>query len=64
MSGFPLSLPDDRNEPAAAQTEVERTFAARAARAIPGRARKVLAWARPGDPPRPGDKLETEGQPA
>ncbi len=64
MSSFPLLLPGDRNVRAAAQGEVERAFAARAAWAIPGRARKVLAWAAPGDPPRPGDKLEMEGQPA
>jgi len=64
MSGFPLLLPGDRNVRAAAQGEVERAFAARARRAVPGWARKVLAGAGPGDPPRPGDKLETEGQPA
>jgi len=64
MSSFPLLLPGDRNVRAAAQGEVERALAARAGRAVPGWARKVLAWARPGDLPRPGDKLRTEGQPA
>lgn len=48
MSSFPLTPPGNRNVRAAAQGEVGCTFAARAARAIPGRARKVLAWAGPG----------------
>ena len=62
MSSFPLLLPDDRNVRAAAQAEVERAFEGCAARMVPERAHKVLAWAGPGNPPRPGDKLETEGQ--
>jgi len=64
MSSFPLLLPGDRNVRAAAQAEVERAFAARARRAVPGWARKVLAWAGLGKPLRPGDRLERKGQPA
>ncbi len=64
VSSFPLLLPGDRTVRAAAQGEVERAVAARARRAVPGWARKVLAGAGPGNPPRPGDKLEAEGQPA
>lgn len=80
MSSFPLRLPDDLKEQAAAQAEAtgvslnqyiatalaarvgaqaeaERCFAARAARATPGRARKILARAGKGNPPMPGDEL-------
>jgi len=64
MSSFPLLPPGDRNVRAAAQAEVERAFAARARRAVPGWARKVLAWAGLGNPLRPGNRLEMEGQPA
>ncbi len=64
MSRFPLLLPGDRNVRAAAQAEIERAFEGCAARVVPERARKVLAWAGPGNPPRPGDKSGTEGQPA
>ncbi len=85
MSSFPLRLPDDLKERAAAQAEAagvslnqyiatvlasrvgaqaeaERYFAARGARATPGRAREILARASQGSPPRPGDELETENQ--
>ncbi len=83
MSSFPLRLPDDLKERAAAQAdaagvslnqyiatalaarvgaqaEAERYFAARAARATPGRAREILARAGRGNPPRPGDELDGE----
>ncbi len=83
MSSFPLRLPDDLKERAAAQAdaagvslnqyiatalaarvgaqaEAERYFAARAARATPGRARDILARAGRGNPPRPGDELDVE----
>ena len=40
-----------------AQAETERYFAARAARATPGRAREILARAGKGNPPVPGDEL-------
>jgi len=40
-----------------AQGEAERYFAARAARATPGRAREILARAGKGNPPEPGDEL-------
>lgn len=83
MSSFPLRLPDDLKEQAAAQAEAagvslnqyiatalaarvgaqaeaERTFAARAARATPGRAREILARAGRGNPPLPGDELDEE----
>ena len=40
-----------------AQAEVERYFAARAARATPGRAREILARAGQGRSPRPDDEL-------
>lgn len=43
MSTFPLRLPDDLKEAAAAQAEAERYFARRAARATRGKAREVLA---------------------
>lgn len=85
MSSFPLRLPSDLKERAAAQAEAagvslnqyittvlasrvgaqaeaERSFAARAARATPGRARGVLARAGQGNPPQPGDELEAEDQ--
>jgi hypothetical protein len=81
MSSFPLRLPDELKEQAAAQAEAagvslnqyiatalaarvgaqaeaERYFAARAARAIPGRAREILARAGQGNPPQPGDELD------
>ena len=81
MSSFPLRLPDDLKERAAAQAEAlgvslnqyiatvlasrvgaqaeaECFFAARAARAVPGRARDILARAGQGNQPRPGDELE------
>ncbi len=80
MSSFPLRLPDDLKERAAAQAEAagvslnqyiatvlasrvgaqaeaERSFAARAARATPGRARDILARAGKSNPPRPDDEL-------
>ena len=83
MSSFPLRLPDDLKERAAAQAEAagvslnqyiatalaarvgaqaeaERYFAARAARATPGRARDILARAGRANPPRPGDELDAE----
>ena len=41
-----------------AQAEAERYFAARAARATPGRARAILARAGQGTPPQPGDELD------
>jgi len=40
-----------------AQAEAERYFAARAARATPGRAREILARAGQGNPPQSGDEL-------
>lgn len=40
-----------------AQAEAERYFAARAARAVPGRAREILSRAGIGRPPEPGDEL-------
>ncbi|ASG24953.1 toxin-antitoxin system HicB family antitoxin [Nitrospirillum viridazoti] len=43
-----------------AQTDAERYFAARAARAIPGRARQILAEAGVGNPPRDDDRLDEE----
>ena len=81
MSSFPLRLPDDLKERAAAQAEAagvslnqyiatalaarvgaqaeaERYFAARAARAAPGRAREILARAGKGKAVRPGDELD------
>lgn len=84
MSSFPLRLPDDLKERAAAQAEAagvslnqyiatavaarvgaqaeaERYFAARAARAIPGRAREILARAGKSDTLMPGDELDAEG---
>jgi hypothetical protein len=83
MSSFPLRLPDDLKERAAAQAEAtgvslnqyiaivlasrvgaqaeaERSFAARAARVIPGRARDILARAGQGNAPRPDDELVGE----
>jgi len=80
MTSFPLRLPEDLKNRAAAQAEAagvslnqyittvlaarvgaqaeaERYFAARAARAIPGTARKILARAGSHHPPRPGDEL-------
>jgi hypothetical protein len=83
MSSFPLRLPDDLKERAAAQAEAagvslnqyiatvlasrvgaqaeaERSFAARGARAIPGRARDILVRAGQGNPPRPDDELAEE----
>ena len=83
MSSFPLRLPDDLKERAAAQAEAagvslnqyiatalaarvgaqaeaERYFAARAARATPGRARDILARAGRANPPRSGDELDGE----
>ena len=81
MSSFPLRLPDDLKELAAAQAkasgvslnqyiatvlasrvgaqvEAERSFAARAKRAVPGQARAILARVGQGNPPRPGDELD------
>lgn len=43
-----------------AQAEAERSFAARAARATPGRAREILARAGQRNPPRPGDELDVQ----
>ncbi len=83
MSSFPLRLPDDLKERAAAQAEAsgvslnqyiatvlasrvgaqaeaERFFAARAARAVPGRARDILGRAGQDNSPRPGDELEED----
>jgi hypothetical protein len=83
MSSFPLRLPDELKEQAAAQAEaagvslnqyiaivlaarvgaqaeVERHFAARAARTTPGRARDILARAGQGHPPHPDDALEED----
>lgn len=40
-----------------AQAETERHFAARAARARPGRAREILERAGKNNPPLPGDEL-------
>ena len=83
MSSFPLRLPDDLKERAAAQAEAsgvslnqyiaiilasrvgaqaeaERSFAARAARATPGRAREILGRAGQGNPPQPGDEVSAE----
>jgi predicted transcriptional regulator len=80
MTSFPLRLPDDLKERAAAQAEAvgvslnqyiatavaarvgaqaeaERYFAARAARAQPGRARAILARAGQGRAPAEGDEL-------
>ena len=42
---------------AGAQAEVERWFAARAARSSPARAMEILARAGAGNPPEPGDEL-------
>ncbi len=47
-----------------AQAEAERYFAARAARAVPGRAREILARAGQGNPPLPGDELDPKDEPA
>ena len=47
-----------------AQAEAERYFAARAARATPGRAREILARAGKKNPPRLGDELDVEEGPA
>ncbi len=43
-----------------AQAEAERYFAARAARATPGRAREILGRAGRDNPPLPGDELDVE----
>ena len=43
-----------------AQSETERQFATRAARATPGRARAILAMAGQGNPPAPGDESDAE----
>ncbi|MFM2041878.1 MAG: hypothetical protein RLY86_454 [Pseudomonadota bacterium] len=40
-----------------AQAEAERVFAVRAARAIPGRAKEILARAGTGNEPRPDDLI-------
>ncbi len=60
MSSFPLRLPSDLKERAAAQAAAARYLAARAARATHGRAREILARAGRGNPPRPGDELDAE----
>lgn len=60
MSSFPLRLPGDLKERAAAQAEAERYFAARAKRAVPGRGREILARAGQGNPPLPGDEQDAE----
>ncbi len=41
-----------------AQAEAGRYFAARAARAVPGRAREILERAGKDNPPLPGDELD------
>jgi hypothetical protein len=43
-----------------AQAEAERSFAARATRATPGRARDILARAGKNNPPRPDDEMVGE----
>ena len=60
MSGFPVMKSDDLKEQVTAQAEAERYFAARAAWAVPGRAREILAGAGQGNPPLPGDELDAE----
>lgn len=46
-----------------AQAKAERYFAARAARATPGRAREILTRAGRGNPPMPGDELPPDIMP-
>lgn len=46
-----------------AQSETERAFAVRAARAVPGRARGILARLGQGNPPIPGDEFLEERAP-
>ncbi len=46
-----------------AQAEAGRYFAARAARAVPGRAREILERAGKDNPPLPGDELDEEDKP-
>lgn len=41
-----------------AQGEAERYFAARGARAVPGRAKEILARSGQGNPPRDDDRVE------
>ena len=83
MSSFPLRLPEELKERAAAQAEAagvslnqyiatalaarvgaqaeaERYLAVRAARAVPGRARVILARAGTANPPQPGDEVPPE----
>jgi hypothetical protein len=56
MSRLPPDRPEEQPEARlGAQAEAERAFAARAARAEPGRARAILARAGKGRPPQPGD---------
>lgn len=47
-----------------AQAEAGRYFAARAARAVPGRAREILERAGKDNPPLPGDELDEGDEPA
>lgn len=47
-----------------AQAEAERYFAARAARATPGRAREILVRAGKANPPMPGDEPDEEDRQA
>lgn len=47
-----------------AQAEAGRYFAARAARAVPGRAREILDRAGKDNPPLPGDELDEGDKPA
>lgn len=43
-----------------AQAEAQRYIAARAARAVPGNARTILATAGVGNPPRDDDRIDSE----
>jgi hypothetical protein len=47
-----------------AQAEAARYFAARGARAVPGRAKAILARAGRGNPPREDDRIDDEGAPS
>ncbi|PGH59063.1 hypothetical protein CRT60_03535 [Azospirillum palustre] len=64
MASFPLRMPDDLKDEAAlasrvdAQAEATRYFAARAARATPGRAKDILSRSGAGNAPRDDDRIE------